>query len=36
MINALPQDVIFPLDIAEHFFNNSSPYAWEFLISQGV
>ena len=32
-IDALQQDVVFPLDIAASFFNNSSPGVREFLIS---
>ena len=33
-IDALPQDVAFPLDIAAKFFNNFSPDVREFLISE--
>ena len=35
-IDALPQDVAFPLDISETFFKNFSPNVREFLISEGV
>ena len=35
-VDALPQDVAFPLDIAVTFFNNLSPNFREFLISEGV
>ena len=35
-IDALPQDVTFPLDIDATFFNNLSPGVREFLISEGV
>ena len=35
-IDALPQDVAFPLEIAATFFNNLSPNIKEFLISGGV
>ena len=31
-IDALPQDVVLPLDIAETFFNNLSPGVIELLI----
>ena len=32
---ALPQDVVFPLDIAETFFNNLIPDVREFFMSEG-
>ena len=35
-IDALPQDVAFPLDIAATFFKNLRPDIREFLISEGV
>ena len=35
-IDALPQDVAFPLYIAANFFNNLGPGISEFLISEGV
>ena len=35
-INALPQDVAFPLDIATTFSNKFIPDVREFLISEGV
>ena len=35
-IDALAQDVAFPLDIAVTFFKNLSPEVREFLISEGV
>ena len=35
-LDALPQEVGFPLDIASTFFNNLSPYVREFLISEGL
>ena len=35
-IDALPQEVGFPLDIAATFFNNLSPDVRDFLISEGV
>ena len=35
-IDAFPQDVAFPLDIATTFFNNLSTKVREFLISEGV
>ena len=35
-IDALPQDVAFPLDIAATFFKNWSLEVREFLISEGV
>ena len=35
-IDALPQDVEFPLDIDTTLFNKLSPNAREFLISEGV
>ena len=35
-IDALPQDVGFPLDITATFFNNLSTDEREFLISEGV
>ena len=35
-IDALPQEVAFPLDIAAIFFNNLSPKIREFLILEGV
>ena len=31
-IDALPQDIVFPLDISETFFNNLIPDVREFLI----
>ena len=34
-IDALPQDVLFPLGIAETFLNNLSPNVREFLIPEG-
>ena len=34
-IDALPQDVAFPLYIAVTFFNNLSPDVRDFLISEG-
>ena len=34
-VDALPQYVAFPLDIASTFFNNLSPNVREFLISEG-
>ena len=35
-IDAIPQEVGFPLDIAAKFFNNLRPAVREFLISEGV
>ena len=35
-IDALPQDAVFPLDIAITFFNNFSSYLRELLISEGI
>ena len=35
-IDALPQDVVLPLDIDAIFFNNLSTYVRELLISEGV
>ena len=35
-IDALPQDVVFPLDINETFLNNLIPDVREFLISERV
>ena len=35
-IDALPQDIIFPMDIFATLFNNLSPEVREFLISEGV
>ena len=35
-IDALPQEVGFPLDIAAKFFKNLSPNVREFIISEGV
>ena len=34
--DAIPQDVVFPLDIAVTFFNNLSTKVREFFISEGV
>ena len=34
-IDALPQDVVFLLEIVAIFFNNLSPDVWEFLIPKG-
>ena len=34
-IDALPQDVAFPLDITATFFKNLSPDVRDFLISEG-
>ena len=34
-IDALPQDIIFPMDIFATLFNNLSPEVREFLISEG-
>ena len=35
-IDALPQDVVFPLDIEITFFNNLSPDVRELFISEGI
>ena len=35
-IGGLPQDAVFPLDIAANFFNNLSPNIREIFISEGV
>ena len=35
-IDALPQDVAFPLDIYATFFKNLIPDVREFLVSEGV
>ena len=35
-IDAIPQDVVLPLDIVSTFFNNWSTNIKEFLISEGV
>ena len=35
-IDALPQDLVFPLDISKTFFNNLSPGVRDLLISVGV
>ena len=35
-IDALPQEVVFPLDIAVKFFNKLIPDVRELLVSEGV
>ena len=35
-IDALQQDVVFPLDIAATIFKNLGPNIQEFLVSEGV
>ena len=35
-IDALPQEIVLPLDISATLFNNLSPNVREFFISEGV